>query len=75
MTFEELWSKVQGLPDSAMVQVPGALKEETKKKLSRKSPEEVAAIVTAAIEEVNHGSVLPLDILIKKHYNPPVSGS
>ena len=65
MTFEELWSKVQGLPDTAMVQVPGVLKEETKKRLCRKSPEEVAVIVTEAIEEVNHGSVLPLDELIK----------
>ena len=61
-----MWSKIQGLPDTAMVQVPGILKEETKKKLSRKSPEEVAAIVTVAIEEVNHGSVLSLDELIKK---------
>ena len=66
MTFEEMWLKVQGLPDTAMVQVPGILKEETKKRLSRKSPEEVAVIVTAAIEEVNHGSVTPVDTLIKQ---------
>ena len=66
MTFEELWSKVQNLPDTAKLQVPGTLKEETKKRLSRKSPEEVAVIVTAAIEEVNHGSVVPLETLIKQ---------
>lgn len=65
MTFEELWSKVQDLPDTAMVQVPGTLKEETKKKLSRKSPEQIKEIVEAAIEEVNHGSVEPLDTLIR----------
>ena len=66
MTFEEMWSKVQGLPDTAMVQVPGALKEETKKRLCRRSPEEVAVIVVAAIEEVNSGSIAPLDVLINK---------
>ena len=65
MTFEELWSKVQGLSDTAKLQIPGALKEETKKRLCRKSPEEVAVIVTAAIDEINHGSVVPLDELIK----------
>ena len=66
MSFDDMWREVRGLPDTAMVQVPGVLKDETKKKLSRKSPEEVAVIVTAAIEEINHGSVLPLDTLIKK---------
>ena len=66
MTFEELWSRVQGLPDIAIMQVPGILSEETKKRLSRKSTEDVFAIVTAAIEKVNHGSVEPIDILIKK---------
>ncbi|MDO5325873.1 MAG: hypothetical protein Q4G00_04030 [Clostridia bacterium] len=66
MTFEDVWRQFKGLPDTAMDQVPGAPKEDTKKKLSRKSPEEVAVIVTAAIEEVNHGSVVPLETLIKQ---------
>ena len=66
MSFDELWAEVQGLPDTAKIQVPGTLSEVTKKKLSRKTPEEVAAIVTAAIDEVNHGSVEPLENLIKK---------
>ena len=66
MTFEDVWREVKGLPDTAMVQVPGALKEETKRRLSRKSPEEVAAIVAAAIEEVNHGIIVPLDELVKR---------
>lgn len=65
MTFEDVWRQVKGLPDTAKLQVPGILKEDTKKRLCRKSPEEVAVIVTAAIEKVNHGSVLPLDELIK----------
>jgi RNA-splicing ligase RtcB len=66
MTFEEIWKQVKGLSDTAMAQVPGALKEDTRRKLSRKSPDEVAAIVQSAIDEVNGGSIEPLDILIKR---------
>lgn len=66
MTFDELWARVQGLPDTAKLQVPGTLSEATKKKLVRKTPEEVGKIVTAAIEDVNHGSVESLENLIKR---------
>lgn len=66
MTFEELWTRVQGLPNTAKIQVPGVLSAATKKKLTKYSPEEVAVIVLAAIEEVNRGSVEPLDELIRK---------
>lgn len=66
MTFEELWTKVQGLPDTAMAQVPGTLSEATKRRLARKTPEEIGKIVIDAIEEVNRGSVAPLDELIKR---------
>lgn len=66
MTFEELWTKVQGLPDTAMMQVPGVLSAETKRRLAKNTPEKVAQIVRQAIEEVNHGSIEPLDTLIKK---------
>ena len=38
----------------------------TKKKLEWKTLEEVAAIVAAAIDEINHGSVTPLDELINR---------
>jgi len=65
MTFDELWTRVQGLPDTAKLQVPGVLSETTKRKLEKRSPEDVSIIVLAAIEEVNHGSVKPLDELIK----------
>lgn len=64
MTFDELWAQVKGLPETAMIQVPLALKVSTKKKLERKTPEEVAAIVAAAIDEINQGSITPLDELI-----------
>lgn len=65
MTFDELWKQVSGLPDAAKIQVPGALKEDTKKKLAKKTPGEVSRIVAQAIEEVNNGSVEPLDKLIR----------
>lgn len=64
MTFDELWAQVKGLPDTAMVQVPLVLSTATKKKLERKTPEEVAVIVAAAIDEINQGSITPLDELI-----------
>ena len=66
MTFDELWREISDLPEMAKIQIPGVLRESTKKKLARKKPEEVRQIVTAAIEEINHGSVEPLVTLIKK---------
>ncbi len=66
MTFEELWKQVEGLPEMAKIQVPRVLSESTKKKLAKKTPEEISRIVLAAIEEVNNGSVEPLDRLINK---------
>lgn len=65
MTFEELWEQVSGLPDTAKIQLPRVLSIETKKKLEKKSPAEIGRIVAQAIEEVNNGSVEPLDTLIK----------
>ena len=66
MTFDELWKRVQGLPDTAKLQVPGVLSAATKKKLAKMTSEDVSKVVLAAIEEVNRGSVTPLDELIKK---------
>ena len=66
MTFEEVWAKVEGLPETAKLQVPGILKDKTKLKLSRRSSDEIKRIVEAAIDEVNRGSVDPLDMLIRK---------
>ena len=66
MDFNDVWKQVKGLPDTAMVQVPGCLSEASKKKLTVLSPEKIAEIVGSAIDEVNHGSIAPLDELIKK---------
>lgn len=66
MSFEGIWAQVQGLPQEAINLVPEALTEDAKRRLSNKSPVEVAEKVTAAIEEVNHGSIAPLDTHIKQ---------
>ena len=66
MSFEEIWSQVQGLPQEAINLVPEALTEDTKRRLCNKTPEEVAEIVRVAINEVNHGPFEPLDALIGK---------
>jgi hypothetical protein len=46
--------------------VPKVLSKETKKRLEKLKPEEVSVIVAQAIDEVNQGSVVPLDELIRK---------
>jgi hypothetical protein len=66
MSFDELWTQVKGLPDIAMMQVPLVLTASTKKKLERKTPEEIEQIVSAAIGEINHGSITSLDELINR---------
>lgn len=66
MSFEDVWMRVQGLPDTAKMQVPNTLSVATKKKLAKMTSEDVSKVVLAAIEEVNRGSIAPLDELIKK---------
>lgn len=66
MTFDELWAQVDGLPDTAKLQIPGVLMASTKKKLERKTPEEIAEVIVAVIDEINQGSVTPLDELINR---------
>lgn len=69
MTFDELWVEIEKLhilPDAAISQVPHVLSNETKKRLSRKTPEEVGRILKEAIDEINHGSVETVDALTQK---------
>ncbi len=66
MKFEDIWREVKGLPEMAIAQVPKVLSNETKKRLEKLKPEEVSVIVAQAIDEVNQGSVVPLDELIRK---------
>lgn len=66
MTFDEVWSKVKDLPDTALLQIPSVLSESTKKRLEKRTPSEVRNIISEAIEEVNRGSVEPIDVLVRK---------
>lgn len=70
MSFEELWKQVKELrilPDTAIAEVPSILTSETKKKLMKYTPVEVAEIVAAAIDEINHSSVETVNSLVRKH--------
>ena len=69
MTFEELWEKVDQLgilPGTAIDQIPLALSESTKRRLLRKTPEEIAAIIRSAVSEIDQGSIDTVDVLVRK---------
>lgn len=69
MTFDELWIEIEKLhilPDTAIKQMLQALSSETKKLLSRKTPEEASRILSEAIEEINRGSIETVDALTWK---------
>lgn len=57
---------MRGLPDTALVQALIVPFTTTKKNLERKTPKETAEIVADSIDEVNHGSITPLDVLINR---------
>ena len=64
--FEELWKQVEGIPDGAKKQIPQDLSDSTKRKLEKLSPETITEIINKAFEEINKGSVLEMDVLIRK---------
>ena len=69
MSFLDVWDRVKGLgvlPEAASVDFPSSLSEDAKKRLSAKTPKEVAAIVLDVISEVNGGSVETINDLVKK---------
>lgn len=69
MTFEEYWGEVERLkilPRMAIVQLPTSLSDYTKKRLMRRSPEETAEMLMAAISEIDHGSVESIDSLVRR---------
>ena len=69
MTFIELWENIEELkvlPSTAIVQIPDILSESTKKKLSQLTPQKAACVVRASIEEINRGSIKPIDSLIRE---------
>ena len=70
MRFDEFWIKVADLkvlPDTAIHQIPSILSNEAKNKLCKRTPEEAANIIQAAIYEIDHGSVESMnDLVLKK---------
>ena len=69
MTLDELWVEVEKmhiLPEAAIEQLPQILSNETKKRLFRKTHEEVSRILKEAIDEINRGSVETVDALVRK---------
>lgn len=67
--FEMLWLEIREkklLSFDILDSVPRLLSEKTKKKLIKKTPEEVVKTIKTAIEKVNAGSVDTLDTLVRK---------
>ena len=67
--FDMLWKDVEEkklLSYDIIESVPRLLSEKTKKKLIKKTPEEVAAAIRAVINKINAGSVETIDTLLRK---------
>ena len=67
--FDMLWKDVEEkklLSYDIIESIPRLLTEKTKKRLIRKTPEEVAAAIRVVIEKINAGSVETIDALLRK---------
>lgn len=67
MTFEELLDQACNsahLPEMARLLLPSTLGDETKKAVMKLKPEELGAILKAAIDKINRGSVESVDALV-----------
>lgn len=62
-TTFEAWIETTSLPSTAKMQLPEALSPKSKKLLERTDAEE---IISAAIDEINRGSVETIDALVRK---------
>lgn len=69
MSFEDLLDqacKSARLPEMARIILPSTLSEETKKLVLKLEPEAFGAILKAAIDQINQGSVETVDALVRK---------
>lgn len=67
--FEMLWKDVEEkklLSYDIIESIPRLITEKTKKRLIKKSPEEVVALIKSAIGKINAGSVETIDSLLRK---------
>lgn len=68
-TFEKLWEEVwkdTRLPSEAKKLLPQSMSEKTKNRLlqSRLNHVEIALIVEAVVDQINHGSIESIDKLV-----------
>lgn len=63
-TTFEAWIETTSLPSTAKMQLPEALSPKSKKKLLERTDAE--EIISAAIDEINRGSVETIDALVRK---------
>lgn len=69
MSFEDLLNqtcKSAHLPEMERILLPSTLSEETKKLVLMLEPEAFGAILKAAIDQINQGSVETVDALVRK---------
>ncbi len=69
MSFEDLLDqacKSARLPEMARLLLPSTLSDATKDMVLKLSPEGLGAILKAAIDEINRGSVESVDALVRK---------
>ena len=57
------------LPEMARIQLPSALSVDTKEMLLKLPAEEVGVVLSSAIDAVNHGSIKPIDKLVREQLN------
>lgn len=71
MEIDELLERaceIAHLPSMAKDQVPQVLSQETKHRIqeSRISVDELARVLKKAVDQINHGSVESLDLLVRR---------
>ena len=69
MSFEELLDQactVAGLPNTARLQLPTVLSDETQKMMIRLSPETVGIALKRAVDAVNNGATESVDSLVQE---------
>ena len=69
MTIKELLQQAcekAKLPGTAVDQLPHSLNDDTKEKLTLLPVDTVADILKEAVEQIDHGAVESIDLLVKK---------
>lgn len=54
------------IPNMAYMDLPRVISPETREKMMNRSPEELAEIIIAMIDEINHGSIESVDLILNR---------